>query len=217
VVVMLRRRGGARRSDTYVATVYCDGHALDLAALRQWVDDGRPRSVEDSVAAITAGECPACRPRYLAGDAPEVERDEDGMLACGCCGTGWDVEGGGWVAVVDNGLAVVDEIEPIPVGASIDSAWFRVSPVDPVEGPTDVLRTELSAFARTAAAGTLDDEMLEDLIEGLALAYGGKAREDAEIYRVLSESGLDDDTADRWRAHALVTLHDIRKLFGGSA
>lgn len=209
------RRGGGRPDQGFVATAYCDGHGIDLPALQRWTEDGRPCSVADNARAIGDDECPACRPRYLEGAPPENRRDEDDMLVCGCCGTRWDLEGDGWVAVVDNGLAVVDEIEPIPVGASIDSSWFRISPVDPVGGPTDVLRAELTAFAGTEAAGTLDDEMLEDLVEGLALAYGGKAREDAEIYRVLAESGVDDETADRWRAHALVTLHDIRKLFGG--
>lgn len=213
----LLRRGGGRAERGFVAVACCDGHGIDLAALQRWAADGRPCSVADNVQAIADDECPACRPRYLEGVPPENERDEDDMLVCGCCGTRWGLEGDGWVAVVDNGLAVVDEIEPIPVGASIDSSWFRISPFDPIGGPTDVLRAELTAFAATGAAGTLDDEMLEDLVEGLALAYGGKAREDAEIYRVLAESGADDETADRWRAHALVTLHDIRKLFGGFA
>lgn len=208
--------GGRRARDAYVAIAYCDGHSLDLAALRRFAEDGRPSGTRDAVAAIEAGECPACRPRYLAEEAPAVETEgEEGGLTCSCCGTSWSVEDPGWVAVVDNGLAVVDEIEPIPVGASIDSGWFRICPVDPVGGPVDVLRTELSTFARSDGAGNLDDAVVDDLVEGLASAYGGRAREDAEIYRVLAESGVDDETADRWRAEALVTLHDIRKLFGG--
>lgn len=214
---MRLRRGDSARAPRYLATVYCDGHGLDLAALRRYAEDGRPSRVADSVEAIAAGECPACRPRYLSDDPPPSAEQDGGEVACGCCRTRWEVEGSGWVAVVDNGLAVVDEIEPIPVGASIDSSSFRVLPVDPVGGPVDVLRTELTAFSEGAGAGELDEEALDDLVEGLALAYGGRAREDAEIYRVLAESGLDDETADRWRAEALVTLHDIRKLFGGIA
>jgi hypothetical protein len=209
--------GASRSSGKYTATIYCDGHGLDLAALKRYAEDGRPCSLDDSRGAIEAGECPACRPRYLADEPPAADRAPGGVLTCGCCRTRWEVDGRGWLAIVDNGLAVVDEIEPIPVGATIDSSWFRVLPVDPVGGPTDVLRTELTSFAAGEGAGDLDDESLEDLVEGLALAYGGRAREDAEIYRVLAESGLDDDTADRWRAEALVTLHDIRKLFGGIA
>jgi hypothetical protein len=208
------RKGDSSRTRRYLATVYCDGHGLDLSSLRRYAEDGRPCSVSDSVAAIEAGECPACRPAYMSDEAPAFEVTP-GAVGCGCCGTRWVVEGSGWAAVVDNGLAVVAEIEPIPVGASIDSSSFRVLPVDPVGGPTDVLRNELTAFAAGGGAGDLQEDALEDLVEGLSLAYGGRAREDAEIYRVLGESGLDDESADRWRREALVMLHDIRKLFGG--
>jgi hypothetical protein len=214
---MRLRRGESRSPGRYLATIYCDGHSLDMTALRNYADDQRPCSVSDAVEAIRAGECPACRPRYLAEAAPQAVRQADGSLLCLCCGTSWDLEGDGWIAVVDNGLAVVDEIEPIPVGASIDSSWFRVCPVDPVGGPTDVLRAELLRFSSSDEAGVTDEAVIEDLVEGLSSAYGGKARADAEVYRVLADSGLDDEALDRWRAEAVVTLHDIRKLFGSIA
>jgi hypothetical protein len=209
----LRRSRGGRGSSGYHAVAYCPYHSLDLAALQRYADEGRPCSLGAALEAIAAGECPACRSRYLAGSPPVVTRQADAGLKCSCCKTSWYQEGGGWAAAVEDGLSVVDEIEPIPSGAWIDSGSFVVSPVDPVDGPEDVLRNELTGFAGKVDVA-LDEEVLEELVEGLAAAYAGKARDDAEIYRVLEESGLDEESADRWRAEALTTMHDVRRLFG---
>jgi hypothetical protein len=110
--------------------------------------------------------------------------------------------------------------EPIPSGATIDSGSFRICPVDPVEGPSDVVWSALRAFAAKELeerGRTLIPEQVEDLVEGLVLAYAGQAQADAEVYRVLDESGLEDGATQRWQAEAFVTLHDIRRLMGSDA
>ena len=217
---MLRRKGrgtGWLGGDRYLATVYCSGHELDIAALERYAGDGRPRNAADAVASITAGECPACPPRYVAGDPPVTVAASDGSLRCECCETTWYLEGDSWVAITDGGLDVLHGTEPIPSGATIDSGAFRVCPVDPVQGPADVVRSAMTAFAAKEGEereSTLTPELLDELVEGLVLAYAGEAQADAEVYRVLGDSGLAEGATERWQAEAFVTLHDIRRYLG---
>ncbi len=217
---MLRRRAQGRGwlgGDRRLATVYCSGHELDLAALQRYAEDGRPRAIEDAIASIEAGECPACLPRYVAGEAPVVAVEAGGPLRCECCETTWYIEGDGWVAITDGGLEVLHGTEPLPEGATIDSGSFRICPVDPVEGPADVIRSALTAFAAKESEeheATLVPELLDERVEGLVLAYAGGAQADAEVYRILGESELGDGSTERWQAEAFVTLHDIRRYLG---
>lgn len=215
-----RVRRGFRGASRTRLTVYCGGHELDLAALQRYAEDGRPKGTGDAVALIEAGECPACPHRYVAGEPPATTAEEGGRLRCECCDTSWFLEGDGWAATTGGGLEVLHGTEPIPDGATIDSGSFRVCPVDRVEGPADVVRAAVTAFAAKEAdehGATLAPELVDDLVEGLVLAYAGDAQADAEVYRVLGESDLGDGATERWQAEAFLTLHDIRRFLGADA
>jgi predicted Zn-dependent protease with MMP-like domain len=216
----------------YRAPVHCVEHQVDLAALSRFVDDERPSGDRVTIDAISRGECPACRPRYISGwasPAPAAPGGAKGGLdpslagwtaisrvACTCCRTTWELLGPGWVATVGGGLRIAGRARTIPAGETIDSSWFVVDPFDPIGGPEQALRGECLAFdAATGVPAT--DDLVEDVTESMLAAYRGKADEDAELGRIQLEHHLAESAAEGWSRVALGGLRVIRGLLDEKA
>jgi predicted Zn-dependent protease with MMP-like domain len=210
-----RGRGGKQ------APVHCLDHEVDLAAVQRFVWDGKPTGNDVTVAAVAAGECPACRPRYVAAsgngadarnfDPPGVRAVGGRYVACGCCRTAWEVEGDSWAATVQGGLQVNGRTRAIKAGKAIDASRFVVEPVNPVEGAEQALRAGFLAFDASTGRPAADD-LVADVTEAMLASYRGEADERAELARITAEHHLDETTADSWHFVALAALGVIRGL-----
>lgn len=192
----------------YHAPVHCVEHHVDLAALRRYVSDGKPCSSQATLDVIRSGECPACRPRYMAAWAeapvePAATPDlgETVTVVCRCCRTAWEASAKGWVATVDGGLSIDRARRPIRSGAVIDSESFVVDPFDPRGGPEEALRGEFSAFDAASGQPAADD-LVEDVSESMLAAARGKADLEAELARIVTEHRLGPELAGAWSAEA---------------
>jgi predicted Zn-dependent protease with MMP-like domain len=226
---LVRGRSKARdRHGDYRAPIHCVEHGVDIAAVQRFIEDGKPTDLQAAVEAIAAGECPACRPRYVerspreatvadAGGGTDAQDSQSRALRrvqCPCCRTSWELEEAGWVATVDGGLQITGQPEPIPTGETIDSSWFVVDPFDPIEGPEQALRREFLAFDASTDHPAPDD-LVDDLTEAMLEAARGKADEHAELGRIELEHHLDETAADGWQLVALAGLAVMRGLLGG--
>ena len=201
--------------------MHCLEHEVDLAAVHRYVWDGKPAGEQVTVVAISAGECPACRPRYVAtagngaeglvAGAPGVEAVGGRYVACECCRTSWEVEGDRWAATAGGGLQIDGRRRPIKVGKRIDGSRFVVEPVNPVEGAEQALRGGFLAFDASTDRPAADD-LVADVTEAMLASYRGEADERAELARITSEHRLDDAAADGWHFVALASLGVIRGL-----
>lgn len=228
VIARRWRRYRAGRTGSYRVLIHCREHEVDLAAVQRFVDDGKPASDQAAIGAIANGECPACRPRYVAGrdesgdpygatlpdGLPAVEAKGGYYVSCGCCRTSWELEEPGWMATVKGGLQISGERRPIPAGKSIDSSFFVVDAVDPEKGAEEALRRGFLAFDASSDQPAMDD-LVDDVTEAMLAANGGKADERAELARIKLEHRLDDALADRWQFVALSALAVIRGLKRG--
>jgi predicted Zn-dependent protease with MMP-like domain len=204
-----RDRGGE-----YHAPIHCVEHAVDLAALRHYVDDGKPVGEQATLDSIQQAECPACRPRYVAGWEPaSAERPADlvDRLFCPCCRTTWERTSSRWLATVGGSLQITGEESPIPAGMTIDSSWFVVEAIDPIAGPEQALRGEFNAFNESRLHPALDD-LVDDVTEAVLAVYSGKADQYAELTRIKDEHGLGDSDAESLQSVAFAALSVLQNL-----
>jgi len=210
-VLRVRRFGGV----DYHAPIHCTEHGVDLAAIERFIADGKPEDEHSATEAITAGECPACRPRYVAGlqgsDGAERAATQAGRVHCPCCGTSWELEDGGWVATVAGALQITGERKPVPAGKVIDSYWFVVEAIDPVGGPKEALRRQFADFGPSAERPAGDD-LIDDLTESIFEASRGQAAFEAELGRIELEYHLDAAAAEGWRSVASDGLRVLEGL-----
>jgi len=190
---------------------------VDLAALQRFVGDGKPAGDDVTVAAISAGECPACRQRYVAATgeagtpAPGVRATGGRHVACECCRTSWEVTANRWVATAGGGLGMNGSARAIKTGKTIDGSRFVVEPVNPVGGAEQALRRGFLAFDQSTGWPAADD-LVADVTEAMLASYRGEADERAELARITAEHRLDEAAADGWQFVALAALGVIRGL-----
>jgi predicted Zn-dependent protease with MMP-like domain len=203
-----------RRAGSGKAVVHCVEHEVDLAAVQRFVGDGMPSGDDVSTAAISAGECPACPPRYVAsdGDGLAAARAVGGrQVACGCCRTSWELAKGPWAATAGGGLQVAGKSRVLKAGKRIDGSRFVVEPVNAVEGAEQALRRGFLAFDASTGAPASDD-LVADVTEAMLASYRKQADERAELARITAEHRLDDAVADGWNFVALTALGVLRGL-----
>ncbi len=192
-------------------------HEVDLAAVQRFVADGKPSGDDVTVAAISEGECPACRPRYAAsdGDGHLVARAVGGRrVDCECCRTAWELGANRWAATAGGGLQINGRRRVIKAGKAIDGSSFVVEPVNPVEAVEQALRRGFLAFDASTGRPAGDD-LVTDTTEAMLASYRGKADERAELARITAEHHLDDAAADGWHFVALSALGVVRGLQRG--
>jgi predicted Zn-dependent protease with MMP-like domain len=208
--------------------VSCTQHEVDLAAMRRFVEDGRPRGNQATVEAIAWGECPACTPRYVAqwqgnddgfsrqarADAmamlPRLSARVGGPLRCRCCRSSWDLDPSGWSAKLGGGLETTDRQGRLREGRIIDGSSFVVEPIDSRQIPS-ALRRAFVAFDAVSGRVVADD-LANDVAESMLASYRRRADERAELARIELEHELDEDLAEAWRDLALESLSLVRRL-----
>jgi hypothetical protein len=196
----------------------CTTHPIDLVALEHFIEDHRPNADESAAEQIRAGHCPACEERYVA--ARSFEKASwliSGDLLCPCCGSTWSIEGDAWVAHVGDGLQITDVAAELPSGVEIDGASFRIVALDDVSAIERVLRTELMSLPGVAVELDPVLSVIDDVVDGAVAAANGQAVEGAEIWRSVSEGGLDSQTALAIEERATETLTRVHRLLDGPA
>jgi hypothetical protein len=218
---VLKRLWQGRRSRTAPAArfpIMCTTHPIDLVALEHFVTDHRPNADEGATEEIERGHCPACQERYIAASGFEkASWLIDGRLLCSCCGSTWSIEGDGWVARVGEGLKLVNLGAELPSGVEIDSSSFRVVALDDISALERVLRTELMSLPGVAVEVDSVLAVINDVVDGVVAAARGQAVEGAEVWRSVTEGGLDGPTALAIEELATNTLTEIHRLLDGSA
>lgn len=136
----------------------------------------------------------------------------DGRLQCTCCGSLWAVEPDGWTTQVGDGLEIVGADAELPVGVDIDSSSFQVVALDDLSAIERVLRTELMSTPGLPLEQEAVRAVVNDIIEGVVAASRGEAIEGAEIWRSITEGGLDGPTASILEGRATDVLADIHRL-----
>lgn len=229
---LLRRRGAGQP-----IPLHCVEHEVDLAAMRRFLADGRPAGLGASIESILWGECPACIPRYLAGnpqgdDEPADQRRPDalallarpwprpgGPLECECCGSSWDLAQGGWVAEPGDGLRAgaagssassSPDYRQLPA-SSIDSGHYRVEPIEARDAAATALWLEFVEF-ELRSGRLAGDDLVDDLVESMVAAFGGRADARAELARIAAEHRLDSPSAEAWRDEALAALSVLHQV-----
>lgn len=196
----------------------CTTHPIDLVALERFIKDHPPIADESAAEQIRGGHCPACQERYIAASAFEkASWLINGDLLCPCCGSTWSIDGDDWVARVGDGLQIVNVAAELPSGVEIDSSSFRVVAFDDVSAIERVLRTELMSLPGVAVELDPVFTVINDVVDGAVAATQGQALEGAEIWRSISEGGLDSPTALAIEELATETLAQIHRLLDGSA
>jgi hypothetical protein len=196
----------------------CTTHPIDLAALEHFIVDRRPNADESAAEQIRGGHCPACQERYIAASAFEkASWLISGDLLCPCCGSTWSTEGDHWVARVGDGLQITNVAAELPGGVEIDSSSFRIVALDDVSAIERVLRTELMSLPGVAVEPDPVFAVINDVVDGVLAAAQGRAVEGAEIWRSISEGGLDSQTGLAIEELATETLTQIHRLLDGSA
>jgi hypothetical protein len=191
----------------------CLEHGLNLAALRQYVTDGRPDVDLLASRFIAEGECPACVARYAASEVVVHVGSAGTRVSCSCCGTAWVVEDEGWVAEVGPGLVPIGSGTTLPTGVTIDASAWRIEAFDASEAVVRILRAELTSTPDIGVG--LDqrvDNAIEDLLDGVEAATRGQAVAEAEVYRSVTDNGLDPVTAQLIESTAIDALSEINRL-----
>jgi hypothetical protein len=195
----------------------CTTHPIDLVALEHFIEDHRPNADESAGEQIRGGHCPACQERYIAASSFEkASWVINGDLLCPCCGSIWSIEGDDWVARVGDGLQIANASAQLPSGVEIDSSSFRIVALDDVSAIERVLRTELMSLPGIAVELNPVLTVINDLVDGAVAAAQGQAIEGAEIWRSISEGGLDSQTATAIGELATETLTQIHRLINSS-
>lgn len=191
----------------------CAQHDLSVVGLRNYVTDDRPNIDEAAPRLIRAGECPACPNRYV-HKSTETPTFIGESLRCACCGTSWTIEREAWVADIEEGLQPIDlDLPPLPNPTTIDRSSFEIVVFDDVQSISRILGYELRSIDHLGVGfDARVDEVLDDLLEGIEAASKGKADEQAEIYRSVAESQLDEMTSETIASCAIGLLREIHDL-----
>jgi hypothetical protein len=194
----------------------CTTHPIDLVALEHFIEDHRPNADESAAEQIRRGHCPACQEQYIAASAFEkASWLINGHLLCPCCGSTWSIDDDDWVASIGDGLRITNVVAELPSGVEIDSASFRILALDDVSAIERVLRTELMSLPGVAVELDQVFTVINDVVDGAVAAAKGQAVEGAEIWRSISEGGLDSQTATTIEELATETLARIHRLLDG--